>query len=89
MWLASCICLVFVGAVCLVGTLWRRYDDNLVQRCGMAVLCFGCAGRAGEIWHAQYVRADWLLVHVGMALIAAGVSWRVAQFEWHRRRTQP
>lgn len=77
MWIISFACLVFVAFMCVVGTLSRTYDDNLFQRLGMALFCFGALARANEVMHAQAVPAELLLGHIGLAVFAMGTTFKV------------
>ncbi len=77
LWQLSAACMTITGVLCILGTLSRRYSDNLLQRAGMAVLCFGCFARAHSVWGTQVVLSDWLMVHVGITLIAVGTTVRV------------
>lgn len=76
-YLLSCLCLSFVAVICMVGCFSPRYDDNMLQRIGMAVLGMGCIARVQSIWAAEVVANDWFLVHGGMALVAAGTAWKL------------
>jgi hypothetical protein len=89
MYILSCICLSFVGLVCLLTPFSGRYADNLLQRIGMGVLCLGCEARVESIWASQTVANDWFLVHGGMALVAAGVVRKVLMEERRRLRDTP
>jgi hypothetical protein len=80
LWPISLISLSLVAVLCLVGTFAPSYKDNLGQRIGMAILCFGCASRVQAIWESQVVSPDWVLVHFGIALYALSTAfkhWRI------------
>ena len=77
LWLLSCMCLGVTGALCIAGVLSHHFNDNLLQRAGMALLGIFCFGRATSIWHAQFASADWFGVHLGMAVYALGTAWKV------------
>ncbi len=77
MWIVSFVCLVFVAFMCVVGTLSRTYDDNLFQRVGMALICFGVLARANEIWFFEAVPPELMLAHIGLALFAVGTTFKV------------
>lgn len=77
LWLLSCFCLVLTAAICIVGVFSSHFDDTLLQRLGMAILCFFCAGRAGTIWMARDVNPDWFGVHLGMAVFAVGTALKI------------
>jgi len=76
MWLVSVLCLLFVAGLCALGVFAKAYDDNLAQRVGMTIVCIGSMGRAGSVLVAQSVPADAMVLHVGVAVFAAGVAWR-------------
>ena len=76
MWFISFCCLVFVAVMCVVGTLSKTYDDNLLQRVGMALICLGVLSRANEIWYFRAVPPELLVTHIGLALFAAGTMFK-------------
>ena len=76
LWHLSVAALSITAVVCLWGTLAPSYQDNLIQRAGMAVLCIGCASRVQNIFIAERVSVDWAFVHCGMALYAIGTAWK-------------
>ena len=54
------ISLVIIAAVCFLGTFSRKYDDNLAQRIGMALLCISAISRVRYLWLMEYVDFEWL-----------------------------
>lgn len=77
MWIVSFVCLWFVALMCVVGVLSPVYEDNIAQRIGMALTCFGVLARANEIWYFEAVAPVSLMAHIGLALFAAGVAFKV------------
>ena len=76
LWHFSAAALSITAVLCLIGTLAPSYNDNFVQRVGMAVLCYGCVSRVQHIFITERVSIDWAFVHVGMALYAIGTAWK-------------
>lgn len=76
LWQISVVCLAIVAVLCVVGALHPAYQDNFVQRAGMALLAFGAASRVQAISISQFVANDWWLVHVGVCLYACGTAWK-------------
>ena len=76
MYILSCLYLSFVTVCCMLGAFSQRYDATLSQRLGMATLGLGCYARVVAIWATQSIANDWLMVHGGMAMIAAGTLCR-------------
>ncbi len=77
MWIVSFVCLWFVALMCVAGVLFPVYQDNLAQRIGMALICFGVLSRANEIWYFEAVTPVSMMTHLGLALFAAGVTFKV------------
>ncbi len=77
MWIMSFACLVFVAVMCVIGVLSPIYEDNLAQRLGMALTCLGVLARANEVWYSEAVAPVSLMAHAGLALFAAGVTFKV------------
>lgn len=74
--LASVVCLTLIALLCVVGTLHPRYDDNLLQRCGMALLALACIGRAAEALASGAVSAQSMIMHVAVLLCAVGTAFK-------------
>lgn len=74
------VCVGIVLAVCVLGVLHPRYEDNLIQRIGLSV---GALGSMAELWFFVFERfvpdaAD-LLFAGGVALFCIGTvikKWR-------------
>ncbi|HJY06549.1 MAG TPA: hypothetical protein VJ323_09535 [Bryobacteraceae bacterium] len=73
------ISLVIIAAVCFLGTFSRKYDDNLAQRIGMALLCISAISRVRYLWLMEYVDFEWLLLYVGTAVFALGTVYQVVR----------
>lgn len=86
LWMLSFFSLIFVTATCMFGAISKTFHDNLLQRVGMAVLAIGCSSRVQAIFETQAVKNDWVLVHVGMAIIAGGTMLRVVLRELTKRQ---
>ena len=81
--LVSVSCLAFVSALCLIAVLSNAVKDNLVERIGLAMLCFSCLGRMFNVWEAGLVPDYSLFIHISLALLFAGSGW--AKFRNHLR----
>ena len=78
--------LVIVAIVCALAVLYHRYDDNLLQRVGMSVICLGAIG---EIFSGSTPSAhsnSGLLLVFGLACFALGSCWRHRPWRANRRR---
>ena len=77
MYLVAIFCLLVVAATCIAGTFCEKYDDNLAQRIGMAVMTFFCFGRAITIYKSQFVDPELMVAYIGMACFAAGTVCKI------------
>ena len=78
--LIYCTALSVVSMVCGLAVLHPRYEDNLVQRIGLALAGVGSFGLTLAILlGAQQLNASTLFA-VGVAVFALGTVWK------HRRR---
>jgi len=68
--------LALAGA-CMVGVFHRAYDDNLLQRCGLCVVCLGAVAWALT---AREVRPHEIVMLLGALLYVAGTLRKVARF---------
>ncbi len=82
--LLSMICLVLVAILCAVGTFHPAYDDNLLQRVGMAMVSVASVA----LWH--HVRQQGtappacFLMASGLLMFALGVAQKVVAFKRKR-----
>ena len=71
-----CLSLAAIAAICALGVLHPRYQDNLGQRIGMATTCIASVA---EIWAAtqspERMNASALFA-AGVALFAASTVWK-------------
>ena len=83
MWAVSVFCLGTVMALCVIGTFSCKYDDNLAQRVGMAMLFVGLYPRVTTIWETEslahtYITAEAsFATHVGLFLFSCGLAVKV------------
>lgn len=80
------LALLVTSVVCLLGVLHPRYQDNLLQRLGMAVACLGAVA---ELWTTLegVVRVNAHIVSsVGVALFAVGTVLKKVRGRFMRRR---
>lgn len=81
------IALLIVALVCAAGVLYHRYDDNLLQRIGMSVICIGAIGEIfSKSLLASHTNAG-LLLAIGLASFAVGSCWRYRPWRSERRRS--
>lgn len=86
MWAVSVVCLGITMVLCVVGTFSCRYDDNIFQRIGMAMLFIGCYPRLREAWETHYVTEGVWMAHIGLASFAVGTAFKVWK---HRHENRP
>lgn len=77
MWILSVCALSLVFVLCVLGIWHQSFRENLLQFIGMSWLMVACAGRIAWLWEAERVEPSWMLVHVGMAIYAAGTALKV------------
>jgi hypothetical protein len=89
LWMVSVACLVLTAVCCMAGALAHRYNENLGQQAGMALLCFGASTIAWRIWRVEYVNPDAVLTHAGLALFAVSTAWKVYRHPMHYAEPEP
>lgn len=87
--LLYCITLSVVAIVCAIAVLHRNYDDNLLQRLGMALTSFGAVGDVFAASNNAHSHNALTLLAVGLALFALGSVWRHRPGQRERRRADP
>lgn len=75
------VVLLLILLACVYGTLGRRFDDNLLQRLGMASMGLGALA---ELWHItqageQITRGE-LAIYCGVLAFAVGIAIKVRHF---------
>ena len=73
----SCFFLSMTVLVCLLGLTSPRFDDNLVQNAGMAMLAIGCGSRIPDLWGNVDLPFDWFLIHAGIGMFAIGTAFKI------------
>lgn len=73
--------LIALVTVCALGTaavLCRKYDDNIVQRTGIAMTCLAAVGRLFELdmMPEQNNHVRYLMVY-GVAVYCVGTAYKV------------
>lgn len=74
LWMISVFCLGLTMVLCILGTLHHCFQDNLLQRAGMALLALSCVARGSEILLSQAVNPQSFLLHLSIALFAVGAA---------------
>lgn len=72
--------LFVVSVLCAVGALYKHYEDNLLQRVGMAGICLANIGLIVQVWEYQAVNHACGMLAVSMAIFALGVAAKVFKF---------
>lgn len=84
----SLIALVLVAALCAVGALSHAFDDNLLQRVGMAGVGLAAVALADHVWRVGSITPACGLMSIGMLAYAAGTASKVVQYRrcstWQR-----
>ena len=75
---------LLLAAVCAVGIFHSAYDDNLLQCCGLCVVCIGAV-----TWSvtASTVQPHEVVMLLGALLYAAGTLHKVLRFRRRERRS--
>lgn len=74
------ISLFVVSVLCAVGALYKHYEDNLLQRVGMAGICLANIGLIVQVWEYQGVNHACGMLAVSLAIFALGVAAKVFKF---------
>lgn len=69
-----------VSILCAIGALYKHYDDNLLQRFGMAGIGLANVGLMAQVWQHQGVNHACGMLAVSMAIFAMGVAVKVFKF---------
>lgn len=69
--------LTVVAVLALCGIWSRELDDNLIQRVGLAVLCFGASMRLFTLLLGEDLPMTRFAVTYGAAIFAVGTAWRI------------
>lgn len=83
------VSLLIVAVVCAVAVLHHRYDDNLLQRIGMSLICIGAIGEVFSSSRPVTHSNSGLLIAIGLACFALGSCWRHRPWRPKRRSTDP
>lgn len=73
-----------VSILCAIGALYKHYDDNLLQRFGMAGIGLANVGLMAQVWQYQGVNHACGMLAVSMAIFAIGVAVKVLKFRPRR-----
>ena len=79
---------VLILAICVIGVLHPRYEDNLVQRLGMAVAALGGVAELWWLYQGQFMPDETDIVFSGgVALFALGTVLKKILAPRKRRRS--
>lgn len=81
----SIFAMVLVAALCAAASLWHGYQDNTLQRIGLALLGCGAALRAYMVSVREQISAEEALVHVGVLVFGLGTALKVWSHRPRRR----
>lgn len=73
----SIIFLIAVAALCGIGTLHPKFNDNLLQRIGMGGMCLACLILSEHVVKLNRVDPSCLVLSGGMFLFALGTVKKV------------
>lgn len=74
--------LIIIALVSLWAILSDAWHDNMVQRIGLAMICFGAVFRIYTLWAwASDLTIPRLFLLYGMAIFALGSVWKI----WRNR----
>lgn len=73
--------LTIVAFICLLGVLHPRYEDNLLQRVGMACTCIGCMAQILILWRDHEGANALTVTMAGVSAFAIGTVWK----KWRQR----
>ena len=71
-----CALLAVVAFICALAVLHPRYEDNLLQRVGMAITCIGATAQIFVTWAGMYGMHSRLFLVAGVAIFAVGTLWK-------------
>lgn len=86
MFIASLLLLAILASVCAIGACHPAYDDNLLQRLGLGVICLACVALGAHVWATRAVLPACFLMACGLVLFAAGVVVKVWRFSREARQ---
>ena len=71
------IALAIIALGCLAGVFCHKFDDNLIQRVGLSVVCLGACLRLTETFgiFPDDTKARYLFTY-GVALYCLGTAWK-------------
>lgn len=71
------------GTLCFIGVWSKKFDDNLFQRCGLALLCMTSWSRSYSLF-TEVATMDLLRswIHMGIFFFAVGTYYKVMFRVW-------
>jgi len=75
----SIFCLAVVAAMCAIGALHPRFNDNLLQRVGMGAICLANIALAHHVMQLDRVDPSCLVLAGGMLAFAVGTAQKVCK----------
>lgn len=82
----SILALSITGSLCAVAIFSHRFDDNLLQRIGLALVALWCLARLPEKIASMHTEPVHLVLHLGLCAYAVGMAVKVARGRRMRRR---
>jgi hypothetical protein len=86
--LTSIVALSWLALLCLLGVFHDAFEDNLLQRVGMAGLALWSVSRVWEKLQTWDTPAIHMVLHVALALYATGTALKVARRHWAVKRSR-
>jgi hypothetical protein len=68
---------------CLLGVISNKFNDNIMQRIGMGLLCIASLARADTLWNKMpemSLLRSW--IHIGIFFFAFGTWYKVTAHAW-------
>lgn len=81
--LLDTIALVLIAAASLLAIWSRAFDDNLIQRVGLAITCFGATMRVMTLLMGTDLMTTRWVITYGVAIFVIGTGWK------YRPRSRP
>lgn len=73
---------ILAAALTCAGVFYEKFDDNLLQRCGMATVCVGSTAAAwlGIVHETMHVNSG-TLIAFGVTLYSFGTALKIKRYK--------
>lgn len=76
----SVLALVLTAVFSAIAVFHARFEDNITQRVGLALLGFACSVRAWGLFDSEMISTSECLVYIGIAVVAFGTKLNKKHF---------